>query len=1303
MLLCYFIVAPLGLAQAQEKPGCEGAALHNPQGSYSGSFSNQPFTWAQNAAQWICVLVFSGSTQNYALTQWYDAAAICDGTTCTVTPGSNFASGDYWWWLNTYSDACGFQMQPGGNVLQFTVTAACTDPILAEPTGAGSTINPTFKWSKSSEQWINLQVYTEASAGISFSQWFDASQICNDTNCTVQPNKQFSLGKHWWWVDTYSDACGFQMQPGGAVLEFTVQSCTNMALTLTEPVQGTSRTSTPSFTWQKNSAFDYYQLNTFSISTGTKSFSQGFDASQICNGTSCTVTIPGQTPLPEGDTYWWLNASSPACGWQDQPGGNLGYFQVAPASAKDITSFVLRAADNPGLSTDMVGAIAGDTVKLLVPSGANMAALVPTITTIAGSSINPPSGSAQAFTDNVSKTYTVTASDGSAKNYAVTVTVMTVTLTDPLEGALRTQTPSFTWQKSSYFDYYQLNTFSISTSTKSFSQLFDASQICNDTSCTVTIPNETPLPEGATYWWLNASGPVCGWQNQPGGNLGYFIVDPASATAKDITSFVFRAANNPGLSSDITGTVGTNTVDLTVPYGTSLSALVPTITMTGSSVNPASGLAQPFTSGVGKIYTVTAADSSTKVYTVTVHVALNPAKDITSFVFRAANNPGLSSDITGTVGTNTVDLTVPYGTSLSALVPTITMTGSSVNPASGVAQAFTSGVTKTYTVTAADSTTKVYTVTVYAALNPAKDITSFVFLKANNAGLASDVPGVFGTNTIALTVPYGASLAGLIPTITITGATVSPASGVAQTFTSGVGKTYTVTAADGTTKTYTVTVTVDASNTDKNITSFIFRTFDNPGLTADVIGTIGTTTVALTVPYGTNLSALVPTITITGASISPASGVAQAFTSGAGKTYTVTQVKTTGSGKTKDYTVTVTVAPNPAKDITAFSFTAAANAGKLIDDAIGTINGATIAVTVPPLTNVTALVATFTTTGASVKVGNTTQTSGTTPNNFTNPVTYRVTAADGSTKDYTVTVTVQTQQFAWVQETNSGIRQWYALASSADGMKLAGAAYNDYIYTSTNGGATWTAQTNSGQREWYSLASSTDGMRLAAGVKSGYIYTSADGGATWTQRTGAGSHAWYSITSSADGMKLAAGDYGTGYIYTSTDGGATWTQRTASGQRLWASIASSADGMKIFACVQNGYLYTSTDGGATWTENTSRGAQYWWSVTSSSDGMKLAAIAYNGNLCTSSNGGATWTNLENRGWCAISASSDGTKMTAVVDGGYIYLSTDSGVTWIQQTSAGKRSWDTVAMSADGSISVVGDYGAYSGGYIWIGK
>ncbi|MBN1828353.1 MAG: hypothetical protein JW884_04300 [Deltaproteobacteria bacterium] len=87
-----------------------------------------------------------------------------------------------------------------------------------------------------------------------------------------------------------------------------------------------------------------------------------------------------------------------------------------------------------------------------------------------------------------------------------------------------------------------------------------------------------------------------------------------------------------------------------------------------------------------------------------------------------------------------------------------------------------------------------------------------------------------------------------------------------------------------------------------------------------------------------------------------------------------------------------------AKSITAFS----------LNGVVGTINEVekTIVVTMPFGTDVTALVASFETTGANVAVGTATQISGTTANNFTEPVIYIVTAENACTIIYTVTVTV---------------------------------------------------------------------------------------------------------------------------------------------------------------------------------------------------------------------------------------------------------------------------------------------------------
>jgi len=95
------------------------------------------------------------------------------------------------------------------------------------------------------------------------------------------------------------------------------------------------------------------------------------------------------------------------------------------------------------------------------------------------------------------------------------------------------------------------------------------------------------------------------------------------------------------------------------------------------------------------------------------------------------------------------------------------------------------------------------------------------------------------------------------------------------------------------------------------------------------------------------------------------------------------------------------VAANSAKAITAYSFAGYAGATGVVDEA-----AKTIAVTVPNGTVLTALVATFTTTGANVTVGAAVQTSTSTANNFSAPVTYRVSAADGTFADYVVTVTV---------------------------------------------------------------------------------------------------------------------------------------------------------------------------------------------------------------------------------------------------------------------------------------------------------
>ena len=98
-------------------------------------------------------------------------------------------------------------------------------------------------------------------------------------------------------------------------------------------------------------------------------------------------------------------------------------------------------------------------------------------------------------------------------------------------------------------------------------------------------------------------------------------------------------------------------------------------------------------------------------------------------------------------------------------------------------------------------------------------------------------------------------------------------------------------------------------------------------------------------------------------------------------------------------------------EVTSYKFLASNNSPNLTVDVEGDINPTdrTISLTVPSGTDVTGLVATFTlVTGASAKVGTTSQASGSTPNNFSSPVGYTVfkTTEPSKIAIWTVTVTV---------------------------------------------------------------------------------------------------------------------------------------------------------------------------------------------------------------------------------------------------------------------------------------------------------
>jgi preprotein translocase subunit SecB len=327
---------------------------------------------------------------------------------------------------------------------------------------------------------------------------------------------------------------------------------------------------------------------------------------------------------------------------------------------------------------------------------------------------------------------------------------------------------------------------------------------------------------------------------------------PPAAT-KTMTAYSLNGA--PGTIDE-----GAGTIAVAMPFGTKRTVLVAKFTTTGTSVKvgtaaQTSGTTENnFTAPLA--YTVTAADGSKAIYTVTVVVALNPAKAITTYSLAGAT--GIIKE-----KAKTIAVTMPNGTVPTALVATFTTTGSSVKVGTTVQSSAVTANNFTTplpcTVTAADGTTATYTVTVTIAPVDAKEITTYAL-----NGTAGSIDAV--AKTITVTVPNGTNLTALVAAFTTTGinvkvgATTQTSTVTANDFSAPL--VYTVTAGDTTTALYTVTVTVSSGKgpavvnlgTAGNFVILAKSAVSTTGTTA-VVGDIGVSPVAATYITGFSLIA----------------------------------------------------------------------------------------------------------------------------------------------------------------------------------------------------------------------------------------------------------------------------------------------------------------------------------------------------------------------------------------------------------------------------------------------------------------
>ena len=251
---------------------------------------------------------------------------------------------------------------------------------------------------------------------------------------------------------------------------------------------------------------------------------------------------------------------------------------------------------------------------------------------------------------------------------------------------------------------------------------------------------------------------------------------------------------------------------------------------------------------------------------------------------------------------------------------------------------------------------------------------------------------VDSTNSITLVLPPGTILNKLTPYVTVSGkATVSPASLAEVDFTNPV--VYTVTAENGTQRKYTVRVT-NTKRTEKEINLFTIN-----GLYGNINKT--NMTITLQMPVGADITSLAPEINISdGAKVSPASREVINFTNPV--TYTVTAE----DGGVQQYTVTVTAKKSSEKNILSFNLDhpnlSADYYGASADTVIGvfkpTDNAIDFYCTKDAVNGLKKIV-------PIIKVSDkaTISPASGVAQDFNLPVTYTITAEDGSSRTVTVT------------------------------------------------------------------------------------------------------------------------------------------------------------------------------------------------------------------------------------------------------------------------------------------------------------
>lgn len=180
----------------------DNGTLISPSGEIEDSAPT--FTWNEDPASTWYKLWVGNSSQEKLHAQWYKALDICSDGSCKVTLESEFTSDSYEWWVKSWnenssvwSDGMSFSVQGNGTLPSKIIHTS--------PSGNFTDSTPTYAWHEDSvSTWYKLWVGNSSGERI-FVQWYEASDICSEGDCSVTPESDLSEGEYAWWIKSWNE------------------------------------------------------------------------------------------------------------------------------------------------------------------------------------------------------------------------------------------------------------------------------------------------------------------------------------------------------------------------------------------------------------------------------------------------------------------------------------------------------------------------------------------------------------------------------------------------------------------------------------------------------------------------------------------------------------------------------------------------------------------------------------------------------------------------------------------------------------------------------------------------------------------------------------------------------------------------------------------------------------------------------------------------------------------------------------------------------------------------------------------